>query len=98
MRSMSRVERFFERLVERPSARLFKTRLQPIQILRRIERAMESGRELRSGREVAPDQFPVHLNPADLADLGDPEALAGDVASGALTFARSHDLALLDRP
>jgi hypothetical protein len=33
---MSRVERFIERLVERPSARLFRTRLQPLQILRRI--------------------------------------------------------------
>ena len=98
MRSMSRVERFFERLVERPSARLFKTRLQPIQVLRRIERAMESGRAPRGGRDVAPDRFAVHLHPADLADLGDPEVLAGDVASGALNFARTHDLALLDRP
>ena len=49
VRAMSRVERFFERLVERPSARLFKTRLQPIQILRRIERAMEAERGAGSG-------------------------------------------------
>jgi FHA domain-containing protein len=98
MRSMSRVERFFERLVERPSARLFRTRVQPIQVLRRIERAMEAGREVRDARDVAPDRFTVHLHPADLADLGDPETLAGDLASGALTFARSHELALLDRP
>lgn len=98
MRSLARVERFFERLVERPSARLFRTRLQPIQVLRRIERAMESGREPLDGRDVAPDRFTVHLNPADLADLGEAEILAGDVASGALTFARSHDLVLLDRP
>jgi FHA domain-containing protein len=98
MRSMSRVERFFERLVERPSARLFRTRLQPIQVLRRVERAMEAGRRTEAGRELAPDRFTVHLHPADLAELGDPAIVAGDVASGALAFARSHNLALADRP
>ncbi|HEX8025596.1 MAG TPA: FhaA domain-containing protein [Candidatus Limnocylindrales bacterium] len=95
---MSRVERFFERLVERPSARIFRTRLQPIQVLRRVERAMEAGRRVEAGREVAPDRFTVHLHPADLAELGDPAIVAGDVASGALAFARSHNLLLLDRP
>lgn len=98
MRSMSRVERFFERLVERPSARLFRTRLQPIQVLRRVERAMEAGRRAERGRDVAPDRFTVHLHPADLAELGDPAIVAADVASGALAFARSHHLSLADRP
>ena len=98
MRSMSRVERFFERLVERPSARLFRTRLQPIQVLRRVERAMEAGRRVEAGREVAPDRFTVHLHPADLEELGDPAIVAGDVASGALGFARSHNLVRVDRP
>jgi hypothetical protein len=98
MRSMSRVERFFERLVERPSARLFRTRLQPIQVLRRVERAMETGRRSDAGRHVAPDRFTVRVHPADLAELGDPAIVAADVASGALAFARSHQLALADRP
>jgi hypothetical protein len=98
MRSMSRVERFFERLVERPSARLFRTRVQPIQVLRRVERAMESGREVRAGRELAPDLFTVKIHPADLEDLGDPALVAGDLASGALAFARGHAFVLPDRP
>jgi len=51
---MSRVERFFERLVERPSARLFRTKLQPVQILRRIERAMESERGATAGEAWSP--------------------------------------------
>jgi len=95
---MSRVERFFERLVERPSARLFRTRLQPLQVLRRVERAMESGRVVRDGRELAPDQFMIHVHPGDLADLGDPTIVAGDLASGALAFARAHRLAIAERP
>jgi hypothetical protein len=98
MRSMSRVERFFERLVERPSARLFRTRLQPIQVLRRVERAMEAGRTRRGGREIAPDVFHVRLSPGDLASLGRADDVAAELASGALAFARSRKLVLADRP
>jgi hypothetical protein len=95
---MSRVERFFERLVERPSARLFRTRLQPIQVQRRIERAMEAERGSDGRRGLVPDQFEVRLHPADLAGLLPAEDLASELASGALRFARDHGYALRDRP
>jgi hypothetical protein len=95
---MSRVERFFERLVERPSARLFRTKLQPIQILRRIERAMEGERGAEGRPGLVPDQFVVHIHPDDLAAIASPDQMAGELASGALTFARAHGYALRDRP
>jgi Protein of unknown function (DUF3662)/Inner membrane component of T3SS, cytoplasmic domain len=95
---MSRVERFFERLVERPSARLFGTRLQPIQVLRRIERAMEAERGAGGRSGLVPDQFSVRLNPDDLAGLVQAEEVAGELASGALRFARAHGYALRQRP
>ena len=95
---MTRVERFIERLVERPSARLFRTRLQPIQVLRRIERAMEAGRDADGHRGLVPDRFVVRLHPDDLALLVPPEDVAGELASGALSFARGRGYALRDRP
>jgi hypothetical protein len=95
---MSRVERFFERLVERPSARLFKTRLQPLQILRRIERAMDAERGAEGQPGLVPDQFTVRLHPDDLDAAQPADEFAGDLASGALTYARSHGYALRDRP
>jgi len=95
---MSRVERFFERLVERPSARLFRTKLQPVQILRRIERAMEANRGAEGRRGLVPDQFVVHIHPDDLAGLTSPDQVAAELASGTLTFARAHGYALRDRP
>jgi hypothetical protein len=95
---MSRVERFFERLVERPSARLFRTRLQPIQVLRRIERAMEAERGADGRRGLVPDQFVVRLHPLDLAGLTPADEVAAELASGALSFARSHAYALRERP
>lgn len=95
---MSRVERFFEHLVERPSARLFRTRLQPIQVLRRIERAMDAGRGAGGRRGLVPDQFTVRLRPDDLAGLVPADEIASELASGVLSYARAHGYALRDRP
>ncbi|MFP5343300.1 MAG: FhaA domain-containing protein, partial [Candidatus Limnocylindria bacterium] len=93
------IERFFERLLERPSARLFRARLQPIQLQRRIERAMEAERLSAADRTLVPNRFVVHLHPADLAGFGDMTAsLASELADGALVFARSHRYTLVDRP
>jgi hypothetical protein len=93
------IERFFERLFERPSARLFRARLQPVQLQRRIERAMEGERLTTSDRTLVPNRFIVHLHPADLAAFGDMTGtLASELADGALAFARSHRYTLVDRP
>ncbi len=98
MRPLAAVELFFERLIERPSARLFRPRLRPTHVQRRLERAMELGRR-RSGTLVAvPDHYRVRIHPADLADLGDAEALAARLATDALTFARRHGYAVVARP
>lgn len=98
VRAMTRVERFFERLVERPSARLFRTRLQPVQVLRRIERAMDAQRGASGRRGLVPDQFTVRLHSTDLAGLSPADQVAGELASGALSYARAHGYALRDRP
>jgi hypothetical protein len=99
MPQLTAVERFFERLFERPSARLFRARLQPVQLQRRIERAMESERLTTSDRTLVPNRYVVHLNPDDLADFGEMSAtLASELADGALSFARSHRYTLADRP
>jgi hypothetical protein len=99
MRPLTAVERFFERLFERPSARLFKARLQPVQLQRRIERAMETQRLSGADRTMVPNRFRVHLNPADLESFGEfSVSLAAELADGALSFARSHRYSLVDRP
>ena len=99
MRPLAALERFFERIFERPSARLFRARLQPVQVQRRIERAMETERLSGADRTLVPNRFRVHLHPNDLASFGDMAAtLAAELADGALTFARSHRYALADRP
>jgi hypothetical protein len=99
MRPLTAIERFFERLFERPSARLFRARLQPVQLQRRIERAMETDRLSGADRTLVPNRFRVHLNPADLAGFGEFSAsLAAELADGAMAFARSHRYSVVDRP
>jgi hypothetical protein len=99
MPPLAAIERFFERLFERPSARIFRTRLQPLQLQRRIERAMEADRRVTLDRTLVPNRFTVHLNPEDLAGFGElAEGLAIELADGALTFARNHHFSLADRP
>jgi len=99
MPPLTAVERFFERLFERPSARLFRARLQPIQIQHRIERAMEAERLTTTDRTLVPNRFVVHLHPDDLADFGDMTGtLAAELADGALSFARAHHYTVVDRP
>jgi hypothetical protein len=99
MPPLTAIERFFERLFERPSARLFRTRLQPLQLQRRLERAMEAERRVALDRTLVPNRFIVRLHPDDLAGFGDlTETLALELADGALTFARAHHFSLADRP
>lgn len=99
MQPIAAIERFLERLLERPTARLFHSPLQPIQIQRRIERAMESERRTVGARTRVPDRYRVHLAPNDIAALGTrAEALAASLADEALAFARSHRYILEHSP
>ena len=81
MPPLAAIERFFERLFERPSARLFRARLQPVQLQRRIERAMESERLAGADRTLVPNRFVVHLHPDDLAGFGDMTGIARHASS-----------------
>src|SRR3954464_1818285 len=99
MRPLAAVERVFEQLFERPTARLFRTRLPPTQLQRRIARAMENERMSAADRILVPNRFRVQLHPEDLEAFGELTAtLATDLAEGALAFARRHRYAVIDRP
>jgi hypothetical protein len=99
MGPLAAVERFLERLFERQSARLFRTAIRPVQVQRRLERAMEGDRTRDGVRTVVPHRFVVRLNPDDLAALrASAPQLASSLADAALAFARGHGYTLLDRP
>jgi len=102
MAAVADLERFLERVFERTSARVFRSRVQAVQAERRVERAMEAGRTGRGASTVVPNRYRVRLHPADLDDLasrsGGPEALEARLADCALAFARRHGYHLPARP
>ncbi len=96
---LTAVERFFERLFERPAARLFQERVERVQIQRGIERAMESERVVRERRAYVPSHYRVLLSSAEAAALdGDMAALTRDLAEAARLYARAHQYTLEARP
>ncbi len=99
MGPLAAVERFLERLFEGQSARLFRTQLRPVQVQRRVERAMETNRVRDGRRTVVPHDFVVRLATQDATALRVSEPrLAANLADAALSFARAHGYTLLDRP
>jgi hypothetical protein len=96
---LTAVERFFERLFERPAARLFQEPVERVQIQRAIERSMESERVVRERRAYVPAHYRVLLNVADAAALdGDLAKLTQDLADQVRLYARAHDYILAARP
>lgn len=96
------LERLFERVFERSTARLFRAHPQAVQIERRVERAMERARVTHGNRTTVPARYRVRLHPADLAEVAAQvdgfDALAGRLADAALAFARAHGYHLPGRP
>jgi hypothetical protein len=101
MAVLADLERLFERVFDRTTARLFRAHPQPVQLERRVERAMERARVGHGSRVTVPARYRVRLHPDDLADVAasaGPEALAGRLADTALAFARAHGYHLPGRP
>jgi hypothetical protein len=96
------LERLFERVFERSTARLFRAHPQAVQLERRVERAMERARVTQGSRTTVPARYRVRLHPDDLADVAAQadgfDALAGRLADTALAFARAHGYHLPGRP
>ncbi|HXX60419.1 MAG TPA: DUF3662 and FHA domain-containing protein [Candidatus Sulfotelmatobacter sp.] len=98
-RPLMALEGFFERLLERPAARLFRVPLQPVQLERRIDRAMDAERRLSADRTYAPNRYTVRLSSADMAAFaGYRDALEADLAAGVSKRARAVGYVLVERP
>jgi len=96
---LAAVERFIERLFERPAARLFQARVEPVQIQRSLERAMEAERTVHARRAYAPTTYRVLVNALDHTAL-DPQngSLRADLSESLRVYARAHGYTLLARP
>jgi hypothetical protein len=98
-RPFAALERILERLLERPAARLFRAPLQPVQLQRRLERTMDSGRVFSADRTYVPNRYRVALNPADLVAFeAYRDTLEGELADAIHQRARARGHRLLALP
>ncbi len=65
MSALSRFEQFIESMVEGSVARFFRSPVQPAEIARRLERAMESHQTISVRRVIVPNTYRVFLHPQD---------------------------------
>lgn len=95
---LSRLEAFLERLFEAPAGRLGAS-IQPISLSKRIERAMDSNKTYGSRGVIVPNQYALHLNPADFEGFASYRtALEDDLAHGVMARARHERYTLVARP
>jgi hypothetical protein len=65
--ALSRFEELVERLVEGSLVGLLGAPVQPVEIAKRLTRALENERQVGVGRAIAPNRFTVRLNTDDFA-------------------------------
>lgn len=96
---MERVEAFVSRVVEGWSARLFGAKLQPVQIAKRLIRAMEAHQTISLSKTFVPNSYVVSLGPADFAQFDQyRRSLERDLAETLLGAARERNFTLLAYP
>jgi hypothetical protein len=98
MRPLAALERFLERVFERTPARLLGARLEPVTLVRRLERTMDEERRAGADGLVAPTRFAVAVNPADAAALARMSSLEDELAAAALEHARRRGYRIPERP
>ena len=71
MAALDRFEQFFERIVEGTIMRFFRSPIQPAEIGRKLERAMEDGRVVSVGSTMVPNDYHVEMHPQDMLAFAD---------------------------
>ncbi len=96
---IARIEDFVARVLEGTTARLFRVRLQPVQIAKRVIRTMEANQIVSLNRTFAPNSYVVGLSPTDHAQFEQfKRSLESDLAEAVLAAARERELTLLSFP
>lgn len=96
---MERVEAFVSRVIEGWSARLFGAKLQPVQIAKRVIRAMEAHQTISLSKTFVPNSYVVSLGPTDYAQFEQyRRSLERDLAEAVLGAARERNYTLLAYP
>lgn len=99
MNLVARFESFIEELMERTFTRAARSNLQPVEIAKRLVRAMEADQSVGIDGVMVPNVYDVYLHPADFATF-DPvkRSLARDLEANLGRTARQRRFHLVSKP
>lgn len=99
MSAIGRFEQLMEQMVEGSVARLFRSPVQPVEIARRLERAMESQQSISVKRVIVPSFYRAYLNPADFVAFQPVRAqLEQEMATYLSELAQERSFSMLEHP
>lgn len=99
MSALSRFESFMENMVEGSVARLFRSPVQPAEIAKRLERAMEAHQTISVRRVIVPNIYRAFLNPQDLAAFGPIRAeMEREMSTYLAELAQERGFTMLEHP
>jgi pSer/pThr/pTyr-binding forkhead associated (FHA) protein len=99
MSALSRFESFMENMVEGSVARLFRSAVQPAEIAKRLERAMEAQQTISVRRVIVPNVYRAFLNPQDLVAFGPIRAeMEREMATYLAELAQERGFTMLEHP
>jgi hypothetical protein len=99
MSSLGRFESFLEQMVEGSIARFFRSQIQPSEIARRLERAMESQQTISVSRVIVPNLYRAFLNPQDFAVVEAIKvSLEREMANYLVDLARERGFTMVEHP
>lgn len=99
MSALARFESFMENMVEGSVARLFRSPVQPAEIAKRLERAMETQQTISVRRVIVPNFYRAFLNPQDFAAFNPIRAdMEHEMATYLADLAQERGFAMLEHP
>lgn len=99
MNALARFEEFVEEMLEGSLTHLLRVPVQPAEIAKRLERAMEMGQRASVVKILVPTRYTVFLHPADLDSLAPVRgALEREMARFIVERAQERGFELLTRP
>ena len=97
MTALDRFERFFENVMEGAVGRIFRSPIQPAEIGRRLERAMESNQVVSVDGIIVPNDYHVQMNPLDMVVFADfVPALCHQMEDWLIELAHQRDYGFID--
>ena len=99
MSILRNLEAKLEGLFEGAFSRTFKSKVQPVEIARKLAKEMQDNKTVSISRTYVPNQYNVYLSPDDRAQFeGYEDGVKKELSDYLLEHARAEGLALLTRP